>query len=129
MLVISGGMVSVGLWFIAPFMGAELLLLVYVFDKVGKSCHVIERVIIESDVLTIRHEEQRHPGQWTFPLYWVNVDLTRSRHPWYGTRLRIGAHGHWIELARFLNNVERASLATALKTAIRDERQPQWGKT
>lgn len=125
MLGISGGMMTTGLWLVVPFMGVEWLVLVYVFDKVGKQCRVVERVRIDHDELTVHHEEPRHPSICSFPLYWVNVDLRQAKHPWYRTQLLIGAHGRWVELAAFLNNEERASLASAIRTALMTERQPQ----
>lgn len=115
-----------GLWLVAPFMGADLLLLIYAFKVVGDRCRIVERVIIEGDELIIRHEEKHHPRSWTFPLHWVNVDLQANKNPQYQSRLLIGSHGSWVELAAFLTDDERSSLAGAIKTAINTARQPRW---
>ena len=118
-----------GMWLVGPFMGADLLLLIYAYKKVGENCRIIERVIISDDELTIYHEEKRAPRSWSFPLHWVSVDLRKQaieRHP---SRLLIGSHGNWIELASFLNDEERSSLASAIKSAIINARQPGWSKS
>ncbi len=115
-----------GMWLVAPFMGADLLLLIYAFRKVGEQCRIVERVIIENDELIIRHEEKRAPRSWSFPLHWVSVDLQAKQYPQSPSRLLIGSHGNWVELATFLNEEERSSLADAIKTAIIKARQPAW---
>lgn len=124
--VISSYMASRGLWLITPFMGGELMILVYAFDKVAKQCRVIERVVIEEDNLTIHQlTPTKQPRQiGIFPLYWVQVELRNNSHPWYKSKLLIGSYGRWVELATFLTNEERSSLADALKIAIIAQRQP-----
>ena len=118
-----------GMWLVGPFMGADLLLLIYAYKKVGENCRIVERVVIEAGELIIYHEEKRNPCSWSFPLHWVNVDLRPqaiARHP---SRLLIGSHGKWVELASFLNDEERSSLANAIKSAIINARQPSWAKS
>lgn len=117
-----------GLWLVAPFMGADLLLLIYAFRVVGDDCRIVERVVIADDKLTIHHEEKHDPRSWSFPLHWVNVDLQAHKNPRYQSRLLIGSHGSWVELASFLNEEERNSLAGAIKAAIIQARQPAWAK-
>lgn len=126
MMVITLMLAAKGLWLVAPFMGADLLLLVYAFRRVGDRCRIVERVIIEADELIILHEEKHHPRSWKFPLHWVNVDLQMNKNPQYQSRLLIGSHGSWVELAAFLNEDERSRLASAIKAAIISARQPGW---
>ncbi|HPE60502.1 MAG TPA: DUF2244 domain-containing protein [Thiolinea sp.] len=126
MLAITLLLVSKGLWLVAPFMGLDLLLLVYAFNRVGRQCRITERVIVDRDSLTVLHEEKHHPRSWSFPVHWVNVDLRQDHHPWYKSSLLIGTHGQWIRLADFLDNEERASLAKAIREAIMEARQPEW---
>ena len=124
MLAISAYMIVLGFWLIAPFMGAEFGVLVYVFNKVAKQCRIVERVVIQEEQLTIYHREARQTATWSFPLGWVRVDLRHHFHPWYRSQLFIGAYGRWVELASFLTNPEKDTLAQALKLAILTERQP-----
>ncbi|MGB1256914.1 MAG: DUF2244 domain-containing protein [Thiolinea sp.] len=118
-----------GLWLVAPFMGADLLLVIYAYRKVADNCRIVERVVIKDDALTIYHEEKRDPRSWSFPLHWVSVDLRQPEKSLHPSRLLIGSHGSWVELATFLNEEERSSLANAIKSAIINARQPDWVKS
>ena len=118
-----------GMWMVAPFMGADLLLLIYVYKRVGEDCRITERVVISADELTIYHEEKRDPRSWSFPLHWVSVDLRKQEVEHHPSRLLIGSHGKWVELASFLNDEERSSLANAIKSAIINARQPGWAQS
>jgi len=127
MLIISLVLLAQGFWPVLPFMGADLLLVMYAFRKIAARCRITERVLIDKQQLLIIHEEEkRQPKTWTFPLHWVRVDL--ETHHLHATRLVIGMQGTWIELAAFLNNDERASLAEALRDAVITMRQPDWVK-
>lgn len=128
MFTITAVLAIKGLWLVAPFMGADLLLLIYAFNVVGDNCRITERVIINDNKLTIFHEEKKHPRSWSFPIHWVSVDLRKKTGPHTQSRLLIGSHGNWVELANFLNEEERGSLASAIKSAIINARQPQWAQ-
>jgi len=122
MALVTLRFVLIGGWMVVPFMFADLVALVMAFVLVDQQCCIVERVVIEDELLTIHHEENDRPRHWTFPLYWVNVDLKPGPHPSHGSRLLIGSHGKWIELAGFLTNDERESLAVAIRQAVQDAR-------
>jgi len=113
----------IGGWMVLPFMLADMLALMIAFILVNRRCAIVERVVIEDEVLTIYHEERTCPRHWAFPLYWVNIDLRAGAHPWHGTRLLIGSHGKWVELADFLTNEERKSLMCAIRNAVEQAKQ------
>lgn len=129
MTVITLRLAYLGMWLVAPFMVVDLIALVFCFNLVGRFCRITERVLIREEQLTILHEEEKSPQEWSFPIHWVNIELKRGYHPSHGTRLLIGSHGQWVEVAGFLTNDERASLASALKQAISTARTPQWVNT
>ncbi len=120
MALITLRFVLIGGWMVVPFMLADIVALVLAFVVVGRQCCIVERVVIEGDLLTIHHEEKHKPLCWSFPLYWVNVDLKPGPHPSHGSRLLIGSHGEWIELAGFLTNAERESLTEAIREAVHE---------
>lgn len=115
-------LMALGLWLVAPFMLLDLLALVVAFKWVGANCQITERVVIGEKSLRIHHQDTREQKKWQFPLHWVQVDLQTPRHPSHGTRLLIGSHGKWIELAGFLTNEERESLAAAIQRALQVRR-------
>jgi uncharacterized membrane protein len=118
MALISLGMLYHGFWLILPFMGGEFLLVVYLLRRVCRQSAVVERVRIGEGRLVITREISGSSGAWSFPLDWVRVQLRPRSPSLHGTRLLIGSHGDWIELASFLNEEERGSLAEALQAAI-----------
>lgn len=122
MALITLRFVLIGGWMVVPFMLADIVALVAAFALVDQQCRIVERVVIKDDQLTIHHEEKNKPCHWSFPLHWVNIDLKPGPHPSHGSRLLIGSHGEWVELAGFLTNVERESLAEAIRRAVQDAR-------
>ncbi len=128
MALITLRFMILGGWLVLPFMLAEFFLVAWAFRSIGRRCTITERIVITDDALLIHHEEEHNPKQWSFPLHWVNIDLRPPPHPSHGSRLLVGSHGKWIELADFLTNEERASLAQALRQAITDACQPNQGK-
>lgn len=118
MTFITLRLAMLGLWLVAPFMLLDMLLLIWAFRCVGTHCQTTERVVVGDDNLHIHHQDAREQRDWRFPLYWVQVDLQAPAHPAHGSRLLIGSHGKWIELASFLTNEERESLAQAIRQAV-----------
>ncbi len=107
-----------GGWMVAPFMLADMVALIIAFKLTARKCEIIERVLVRKGKLTILHEEKNRPKRWSFSLHWVKVELRPGPHPAHGSRLLIGSHGEWIELAGFLRNDERESLARAIRRAV-----------
>ena len=124
MALITLRFLLLGGWMVVPFMLADLVALVCAFCVVGRKCRIVERVVIAGESLTIHHEEERRLRHWSFPVCWVNIDLKPGRHPSHGSRLLIGSHGKWVELAGFLTNAERETLSQAIQAAVFDARQP-----
>lgn len=131
MALITLRFVLIGGWMIVPFMIADMVALVLAFALVNEKCRIVERVEIKDDLVTIHHEEKNKPRHWSFPLYWVKIDLKPGQHPSHGSSLLIGSHGEWIELADFLTNAERKSLAEAIRRAIQEARllEHEWKKS
>jgi len=122
MALVTLRFILIGGWMVVPFMLADIVALVTAFALVKRQCCIIERVVISDDLLTIHHEERDQPQHWSFPLYWVNIDLKPGQHATHGSRLLIGSHGQWVELAGFLTNAERESLTIAIRQAVHDAR-------
>lgn len=123
MALITLRFLLLGGWMVLPFMAADLIALLLAFSVTRQKCNIVERVVIEGDQLTIHHEEAKCPRRWSFPLHWVSIDLQQGKYPSHGTRLLIGSHGKWVELAGFLTNSERESLSHAIRQAIVEARR------
>lgn len=105
----------IGYWPVLPFAVAEIGLLgwaLYVSAHRASECEV---VIIGDDRIEVRKGRRRPEASWTLPTPWTEVVLEPARHRWYSGRLLLRSHGVAVELGRFLNEEERASLAHQLR--------------
>ena len=110
-----------GFWLVIPFLLLDLIAVAVAFYYIWKKCCIHESIKIDDKQLLIEHHEISNAQSWGFDLHWVKVDLQEHEHPWQPSRLLVGAHGKWIELANFLTNEERASLSTAIKSSIKTQ--------
>ncbi len=110
-----------GLWLVIPFLLLDLLAVAAAFYWIRKKNNLRESVRIDKKCLQIKHHEHRKAKSWEFDLNWVKVDLQKNAHPWQPSRLLIGSHGKWVELASFLTDDERADLSYALNRSIDEQ--------
>ncbi len=111
-----------GFWLLVPFLLADFLAVAAAFYFIRKRGAIHESVQIDGQQLLIQHHETHKAKSWAFDLHWVKIDLQKHAHPWQPSRLLLGSHGKWIELANFLTNEERASLFIALKQSIQSQK-------
>jgi uncharacterized membrane protein len=132
LLGISTVLLSIGLvfaikgyWMILPFAGLELLALAICFHLVASAAQRREIVSI-SDAL-VRVEKgtvRRSAGRGgpdsiaEFPRAWTRIELSKPSRERYPSRLWVGAYGKRIELAGFLAEEEKRSLATKLQQLV-----------
>lgn len=116
--LISIRLAYMGYWLIIPFLLLDLVAVAFAFYYIRKKCCIHETVKIDDKQLFIEHHELRNAQSWGFDLPWVQVKLQKHAHPWQPSRLLIGSHGKWIELASFLTDEERAALSNELKQTI-----------
>ena len=109
-----------GFWLIIPFLALDLIAVAAAFYFIQKKCCIRESVRIDEKQLRIGHHEMRNRKAWAFDLHWVRIKLQQHAHPWQPSRLLIGSHGKWIELASFLTNEERESLSIELNRSIKE---------
>lgn len=112
-----------GFWLMIPFLLLDLVAVATAFYHIRKKCCIHESVKIDDKQLLIEHHELKNAKSWGFDLSWVQVKLQKHAHPWQPSRLLIGSHGKWIELASFLTDEERASLSNELKQTISERLQ------
>lgn len=121
--LISIRLAYMGFWLMIPFLLLDIIAVATAFYYIRRKCCIHESVKIDDKQLLIEHHEIKRPKSWGFDLSWVQVKLQKHAHPWQPSRLLIGSHGNWIELAGFLTDEERASLANELKQTIQERLQ------
>lgn len=107
-----------GAWPIAPFMGADVALLAWAFRASRRAAGRSERVTLTPSELRIARRPVRgRPSETALNPYWVKVVLEDDVVP--AQKLTLWSHGRATELGSFLAPDDRASLADALKAALR----------
>jgi uncharacterized membrane protein len=107
-----------GAWLILPFAGLEIIALgtcLYLCSRKNS-----EREVIHIDEESVKVERGRNEARFRveFQRHWARVKLTRSRRPWYPTRLTISSMGKEVEIGSSLIDEERATLARELRRKI-----------
>lgn len=118
MLVIAVGFMLAGAWLVMPFMGLELIAVAGVFGWFRRHADDHERIVIEEDRLLITRQRGGRQTHYAFQRYWVRVRIEKSGHPWYPSRLLIGSHGRFVEIAAFVTEDARIQLAGKLKNLL-----------
>lgn len=109
-----------GYWLILPFVLVDMGALASIFYMLYQRSNIVEQVVVGADKLEIFHLEKRRDKHWEFPLHWVQVKLESPEHKWYPSRLLIGSHGRWVEIANCLTDEERVSLMQSISGAVKE---------
>ncbi|MDE2012276.1 MAG: DUF2244 domain-containing protein [Alphaproteobacteria bacterium] len=111
-----------GAWPVMPFMGLDVALLAWAFRTSRKAAQCSEHVTLTPSELRIaRWPARGQPSQTALNPYWVRVVLEGDVLP--ARKLTLWSHGKATELGSFLGPDDRASLAEALKAALRSARE------
>ena len=111
------GFALLGAWPVAPFMGADVVLLAWAFRQSRIASQREEQVTLTRSTLRI----SRNPAPAGTPdivlnPYWVRVEMNDPRKP--ENQLTLWSHGKGIRVGAFLPPVERFDFANRLKTAL-----------
>ena len=110
-----------GAWPITPFLGADVALLAWAFRSSRRAASRREHVTLTpSELRVARHPVRGRPTEIALNPYWVRVSLEEDIRP--ARKLMLTSHGRSIQLGAFLAPADRASLAEALKAALRAAR-------
>ncbi len=116
------GFVLRGAWFVTPFMGVDIALLVWAFNASARASRRHERVKLTSSMLVIERHPPRGPtSKIALNPYWVRVDMPDPAQHW--SQLTLWSHGRGVRLGSFLSPAERLSFAQVLKAALRRARE------
>ncbi len=117
-LIIGTAFCSVGLPFVLPFSGLEVLGLAAAFYYCQWRALSREVVSIDEEQVTVESGRTRPATAHAFQRAWVRVVLDRSADGWYPSRLKLCSHGRELEIGGFLNEDERLELARRLALAV-----------
>jgi uncharacterized membrane protein len=106
-----------GAWPIAPFMGADVVLLAWAFHASRVAARAFEHVRLTASELFVRWQSPRgNAHDMLLNPYWVTVHLEQPMD--MPRKLTLRSHGKSVQIGSFLSPRERLSFAEALKGAL-----------
>jgi uncharacterized membrane protein len=115
-----------GAWPIAPFMGLDVVLLAWAFRASSVAAKRFEQVTLTPSLLRVeQHPAKGRVTESDFNPYWVRVDLQWPTE--FTNRLFLRSHGRELQLGAFLAPQVRESFAQALKSALFQAKNPNFG--
>jgi uncharacterized membrane protein len=112
-----------GAWPVTPFFGADVALLAWAFMAVRRASRRRERLLLTRDALIIERVGANGACvQETVNPYWLRVDHNDPER--IGTDLALVWKGKRYVVGSFMGADDRASLAEALRHALRRAREP-----
>ncbi len=106
-----------GAWPVFGFLGLDVALIYVAFRLNYRSGRQMERVRLTWERLEVeRISASGRIMRWSFQPYWVRVELNEPEE--HHSRLTLRSHGKELTLGSFLTPGERATLYSALNTAL-----------
>lgn len=107
-----------GMWLVLPFSGLEMIALGTVLYLTSRKVHRREVITLDPDRVVIEKGISRIDQSWEFET--VGTRLIDEKNGPRGSRrkLVLGAHGNYVEIGEFLDNLEKDELAFRLKDCI-----------
>jgi uncharacterized membrane protein len=119
--VIGLAFIAAGAWPVLPFLGLEVLLLLFFFRLNERAGNVSEAINLTASALTVRRIDPwgKH-SLFSFPPRWLQVNLEPApgADSWLDNRLELRSHGRSLTIASFLPAHEREAVAVALRRAL-----------
>ena len=116
--IVAGFWVA-GAWMILPFAGLELAMLGALCGWMYQHGGDCETVAVIGDRLRISKRSGGRVSHREFLRYWARVWLQPGAHEWHPSRLLLGSHGRFIEVASDVTEEARRALAKDLQAMIR----------
>ncbi len=120
-LIIGITFYTVGLTLVLPFSGLEMAVLgaaLYICLSQNRRREII---VIEGLRVIVKARRERPEDCQEFHRSWVQVSLEEPAYRGHPSRLLLRSHGRELEVASFLNEVERCEFAADLKSAIQQK--------
>lgn len=107
-----------GLWIILPFAGAEILALAGAHYWISVKTRECEVISIDENCVRIESGRDRAIKSHELQTAWTSVMLYPPAPPTQHGRLVMRSKGKEYEVGAFLNEDERKSLASSIRTAL-----------
>ena len=107
-----------GLWLVLPFSGLEMMALGVALYVTSRRVYRREVITLDSKRIIIEKGVRRIHQRWEFETSWARLLDGKSDDRQERRKLLISAHGKYVEVGEFLDNIEKDALAFQLKDCI-----------
>lgn len=107
-----------GLWLVLPFSGMEMLALGVALYLTSRKMNRREVITLDRRRVRIEKGGQQIDQSWEFETSWTRLIDENTGDCNMRRKLALGAHGNYIEVGEFLDNLEKDRLAFQLKDCI-----------
>ena len=118
-LTIALSFFSLGLWLVLPFAGLEIFIIGVIVGYTIHRSKDYEIILVDDKHVMVTISEGGQVIQDKFERYWARVSFESNTTRLQPSRLKIGSHGRFIEVAKGTTDEARADLARHLKQALR----------
>ena len=106
----------------APYFAVlDWCVVAYVLSRVWRRSAAGEAITLSASALEVAAMDGRTDPVRFHP-YWVRLELLPGRHFGWASRLVLRSHGREVEIGKFLNETERATLACRLNELLAEAR-------
>jgi len=116
-LTIALSFFTLGLWLVLPFAGLEVFVVGAVVGYTIHRSEDCEIIVVGATDITVTRQEGKRSHRHSFARYWTRVHLEPGATRLQPSRLKIGSHGRFLELAKMATNETREELAIRLRQA------------
>ncbi len=114
-----------GAWPVIGFMGVDVLLVVWLFERNYRSGRLSESLTLTDETLLVhRIDPEGLPEESRLDAYWLRVEMDDP--PRHDSRLTLVSRGNRLVVGRFLAPDVRAEVAESLRAALVKMRQPRY---
>lgn len=123
-LVIGVPMYLLGAWPVMGFMGLDVFLLWYMFQRSYLDARRSETLVLtDRELIVDRKSPDGEREEHRLDAYWLRIELDDSRDD---RRLVLTSRGQRVVIGRFLSPGEREQVAEQLKAALAEMRSPSY---
>ena len=112
-----------GLWLILPFAGIGVFALAISLYLCCLRCQDLEVITVTQDNMLIEKGRHEPKQSWQFQRAWTRLEFKPAQHLGDNSQLYVRFKGQQLEIARFLTNKEKKTLADSLTKALENSFQ------
>lgn len=118
-LTIALSFFSLGLWLVLPFAGLEVFVVGVVVGYTIRRSEDCETIVVSATDIVVTRQEGRKIHRQSFARYWARIKLEPGTNRLQPSRLTIGSHGRFVEVAKRATDSAREELAARLHQVLR----------